>query len=108
MFSYVFEHVSAVTLSEIKWDYLFKCKSGMSKVCNSVEVNCLEAIQIVHHLANGRFDWLIFWHHSVDVSREAISMLSGKYKRFTFVYPVICIWIGIRADTTARRLKGQG
>ena len=41
----------------------------------------------VHH-ANGCFDWVISGQHSVNLSREAISMLSGKYKRFTFVHPV--------------------
>ena len=41
-------------------------------------------MKIVHHHANGRFDWLISEHQSVNPSREAISILSGKYKRFMF------------------------
>ena len=45
-------------------------------------------MKIVRHHANSRFDWLISGNHSVNLSREAISLLSGKYKRFTFVYPV--------------------
>ena len=46
-------------------------------------------MKIVHHHANGRFDWLISEHQSVNPSREAISILSGKYERFTFVHPVV-------------------
>ena len=63
-------------------------------------------MKIVHHRANGRFDWLISEYQSVNPSREAISILliseyqsvnpsreaisilSEKYKRFTFVHPV--------------------
>ena len=69
-------------------DYLCNCKSEIGTVCNPVEDHCLRAMKIVHHHANGRFDWLISGHQSVDISREVISILSGKYKRFTFVDPV--------------------
>ena len=62
-------------------DYLCNCKSQIS---DAMEVHCLLAVKIVHHHANGRFDWLISGHQSVNPSREAIS---GKYKRFTFVHP---------------------
>ena len=46
--------------------------------------------KIVHQHVNGRYDWLISEHQSAIPSREAIStgILSGKYKRFTFVHPV--------------------
>ena len=60
----------------------------MGKVCNAVEGHCLQAMEIVHHHANGQFDWLIFGHQSVNPSREAISILSGKYKKITSVHPV--------------------
>ena len=50
--------------------------------------HCLQAMRIVHHHANGRFDWLISGHPSVNPLREATSIMSGKYKRFTFVHPV--------------------
>ena len=56
-----------------------------------MEYHCLQAMKIVHHYANGRFDWLISGHQSVNPSREAISILSGKYKRFTFVYSLAMI-----------------
>ena len=46
------------------------------------------AMKTVDHHANGCFDWLISGQHSVNPSREAISILSGKYKRSTFVHPV--------------------
>ena len=55
---------------------------------NAVEDHCLKAIKIVHHHANGRFYWLIFGYQSVNPLREVISILSGKYKRFTFVHSV--------------------
>ena len=45
-------------------------------------------MKIMRHHANGRFDWLISGHQSVNPSREAISILSGKYKGFTFLHPV--------------------
>ena len=53
--------------------------------------NChtIEAMKIVHHHANGRFDGLISEHQSVNPSRESISILSGKYKRFTFIHSVV-------------------
>ena len=71
-----------------KLDYLCNCKSEIGNVYNAVEFHCLEALKIVHHHANGRCDWLVSERQSVDPSREAISILFGKYKRFTFVHPV--------------------
>ena len=53
-----------------------------------VEGHCLKAMKIVHHYDKGCFDWLISGHQSVNPSRETISILSGKYKRITFVHPV--------------------
>ena len=71
-------------------DYLCNCKSEIGNVCNPVEGHCLGAMKIVHHHANGCFDWLISGHQSINPSREVISILSsGKYKRFTFVHPVV-------------------
>ena len=70
-------------------DYLWlKCKSEISNVCNAVEGHYLQAMKTVHHHANGRFHWLISEHQSVNPSREAISILSGKYKKFKFVHLV--------------------
>ena len=69
-------------------DYLCNCKSEISNVCNAVEGHCVQATKIVRHYANGRLDWLISGHQSVNPWREAISILSGKYKRLTFVHPV--------------------
>ena len=64
--------------------------SEIEKFCNTVEIQCLKAMKIVDYHANDRFDWLIFGHQKVDPSREAISILSGKYKRFTLiVHPVV-------------------
>ena len=71
-------------------DYLCNHKSEIGNVCNPVEDHCLEAMKIVHHHANGRFDWLISGHQSINPSRKVISILSsGKYKRFMFVHPVV-------------------
>ena len=53
-----------------------------------VEGQCLQAMKIVHHYANGRFDWLISGQQSVDPLRESISIPYGKYERFSFVHPV--------------------
>ena len=53
-----------------------------------VQGYCLRAMKTVHHYVNGCFDWLISGQQSVDPLREAISILSGKYKRFTFIHPV--------------------
>ena len=83
-----FEQVSVVTLSEKKLDYLCNCKSEISNVCNVVEGHCLQTMKIVHYYANGCFDWLISGQQSDNPLREAISILSGKYKRFTFVHLV--------------------
>ena len=71
-----------------KLDYLCNCKSEIGNVFNDLEGHCLEGMKIVHHHVNGHFDWLTSGHQSVNPSREAISILSGKYKKFTFVHPV--------------------
>ena len=73
-----------------KLDYLYNWKIEVSNVCNVVEDHCLQTIKIVHHYASDYLDWLISWQHSVNPSREAISIriLSGKYKLFRFVHPV--------------------
>ena len=51
-----------------------------------VEGHCLQAMKVVHHYANGSFDWLISGQQSVNLWREGISILSEKYKRFKFVH----------------------
>ena len=66
-------------------DYLCNSKSEISNVCNAVEAHCLQAMKIVLHHANSR---LISEHQSVNPWREAISILSRKYKRFKFAHPV--------------------
>ena len=66
----------------------FNCKSETGNVCNVVEGHCLQAMKIVHHHTNDRFERLISEHQSVNPWREAISILSAKYKRFSFVHPV--------------------
>ena len=75
--------------------YLCNCKSEISNVVNVVAGHSLQAIKIVHHHANSCFDWLISGQKSVDPSREAISVLSGKYKRFTFVHSVFRTWTAL-------------
>ena len=47
----------------------------------------LQAMKIVHYYANSCFDWLMSGQQSDNPLREATSVLSGKYKRFTFVHP---------------------
>ena len=78
-FSFIFEQVSYVTLSE-KMDYLFNCKSEIRIVRDVVAGHCLQVIKIMHHHDNGGFDWLISGQQSVNPSRGAISILPGKYK----------------------------
>ena len=46
---------------------------------------------MVHYYAIGCFDWLISGQQSNNPLREAIYMLSGKCKTFTFVHPVAAI-----------------
>ena len=65
----------------------------VAKAAWLMECHCLQAMKIVHHHANGHFDWLISEHQSVNPSREAISILSGKYQRFMFVHPVLFVKI---------------
>ena len=80
-------------------DYVSNSKSEIGNVCKAVEGHCLEAMTIVHHHVNGRFDLLISEHQSVNPSREAISILSRKYKRFAFVHLV--------ASNSMRKSQGQ-
>ena len=60
----------------------------MSNVYNAVEGHRLQAMKIVRRHTNGRFDWLISGHLSVNPLRESIYILSGKTKKCTFVHPV--------------------
>ena len=83
VFSYDLEQVPNTTLREL--DYL--CNSSQNQAMSAT--SCLQAMKIVHHYAHGCFDWLIYGQQSVNLSREAISILSGKYKKFTFGHPVI-------------------
>ena len=62
-------------------------------VCNVVDGHCLLAMKIVHLYAKGCFDWLLSGQPSVNPSRQAISIVSGKCKRFTFVHPVQCHYV---------------
>ena len=80
--------MSGVTLREKKLDYLCNCNSEISNVCNAVECHCFQAMKIVRYQANGRFECFLSGHQRVNPSREAISILSGKHKRFTLVHPV--------------------
>ena len=68
-------------------DYLCNSKSEISNAYNAVEGDCLQAMKIVHYHANGYFNWLISGQQSDTPLREAVSILSGKYKRFSFVIP---------------------
>ena len=53
-----------------------------------MEDHCLQAMKIMDHYVNSCFDWVISGNQSVNPLREVISILSGKYKRFTFVHPM--------------------
>ena len=53
-----------------------------------VESHCFQGLEIVYHYANGCYAWLISGQKSGIPYSEAISILCGKYKRFTFVHPV--------------------
>ena len=79
-------------------DYRCNCKLEISNVYDAVEGHCLQAMKIVHHHANGCFDWLISGQQNVNPSREAISILSGKYRRFTFVHPVRKLSVNMLTD----------
>ena len=71
-----------------KLDCPCSCKPKISNVCNVVESQCLQAMKIVHHYANGHYDWLISGQQSIKPSKESISSLYGKYERFSLVHPV--------------------
>ena len=47
----------------------------------------LQAMKIVRYYAYSCSDWLISRQQSDNPLREATSIPSGKYKRFTFVHP---------------------
>ena len=60
-------------------------------------------MKIVRHHAC--FDWLISGHQSVNPPREAISILSGKCKRFTFVHPVLTARIKVVSSVIMNNWK---
>ena len=49
----------------------------------------------MNHCASCCYNWLISGQQSVNPSREEISILSRKYKRFMFVYPVVNNEVGV-------------
>ena len=76
-----------------KLDHLCTSKTEINIVCNVAESHCPQAMKLVHYHASGRFNWLISAHERFNPSRESISILSGKYKIFTFVRPALIIWM---------------
>ena len=56
-----------------KLDYLYIGKSEISG-------HCLQTMEIVHHHANGSFDWLISEHQIGNLCREATSILPRNTK----------------------------
>ena len=69
--------------------YLGNCKSEISIVCRAVAGHCLQAIKIVHHHADGCYDWLLSGHQNVNLLREAISITVWKIQKiYVFVHPV--------------------
>ena len=86
--SYVLEKDCHVTLSEKKMDYLYNCKSEISSVHNVVEGHCLQAMNIMHHHANGWFDWLISEHWSVNPWKKKFLYCLGNTKdsRLSILY----------------------
>ena len=73
-------HKPSFLRPKLKVDYLCNNKSETSNVCNTVEGHCLPAMEIMHHHANGHFDWLISELQSVNPSRGAISVLTKKLR----------------------------
>ena len=83
----VLEQVSSATLREKNWIMSVTASLNQAMFATWWKV-IVQAMKIVHHHANGCFDWLISGQQCVNPSREAISTLTGKYKTFTFVHPV--------------------
>ena len=54
VFSYVFWKRLRCYIVWKKLDYLCNCESKISNVCNLVEGNCLQAMEIVYHNVKGR------------------------------------------------------
>ena len=96
----MFYNGSLMSHSIGKMDYL-RNKSEISNVCNTVEGHCLQEMKIMHHHASGHFDLLISVHQSNNPSRQTISILSGIYKRFTSVHPVL--WVSTAPIIQVRR-----
>ena len=66
----------------LQWQVRNKqCPQRNERSLSSSYENCVSSCQWL-------FDWLISEQQSVNPRRELISILSGKYKIFTFVHPV--------------------
>ena len=63
-------------------------QSEASNICNAAEGHCLQAMKILHHLANGRFDWLISGHQSVNPLRKATFYNVSEIQK-NYVCPLI-------------------
>ena len=46
--------------------------SEVSNVCKAVEGHCVQAIKIVHHHGNDRFNWLISEQQSVNTIQTGV------------------------------------
>ena len=107
-FSYVLEQVSSVSLREKNWiisvtaSQRYAVSATRWKVIVFKPWNRASPCQWPF--------WLVdFWApgQSVNPSREAISILSGKYKRCTFVHPVLQVSLRLHGIMIGRHFHAN-
>ena len=88
---FMFDSLVQLLLPTVKFNGVLQVRNKQCLQCGG------RSLSLSHEnrasLCQQLFDWLISGHQSINPSREAIFILSGKFKRFTFVHPVIHIML---------------
>ena len=67
---------------------IVQCDISLSNVCNAVEGHCLQAMKIVHHHANGCFDWLTSEHQFLYCLRNTKGL---RLSILWYLIPLYCM-----------------
>ena len=74
-----------------KLDYICNCKSEISNFCEAVECHCLQTMKIVHHHANGSFDWLTSEHLILREKQFLFRLGNTKDSRLSNLWLIVSI-----------------
>ena len=83
-------------------DYLCNWKSEKRNVCKVAEGHCLQHMIIMHHYANGCFDWLISGQHQILQEKQFLFCLGNTKNLSLFM-----LWVGVDNSTGVQSINGS-